>query len=144
MTNFENGHLAIWLMNLVKIRLEGRELDENQTWGSWTWWKSDLRIVDLMKIRRWWIEDLIKISHTIIIWVSISQASAGMQENFSSVWSISKTVIWKSESWTWSKWWIGKSWTWWKSDDFDQIIEKASTIGGFWREATHIRAKFII
>jgi hypothetical protein len=41
MTNFENGNLAIWLINLMKIRLESRELDENQTWESWTWCKSD-------------------------------------------------------------------------------------------------------
>jgi hypothetical protein len=40
MTNFENEHLTIWLMNLMRIRLQNRELDENQTWESWTWWKS--------------------------------------------------------------------------------------------------------
>jgi hypothetical protein len=71
----------------------------------WTWWKSDLKVVNLMKIRKWWTKNLIKISHTIITWVSISQASADMQENFSSVWQISKSCIWQFD------WW-----TWWKSD----------------------------
>jgi hypothetical protein len=69
------------MMNLMKIKLENRELDENQKMMN---------------------ENLIKISHTIITWVSISQASADMQENFPSVWQISKTITWKSESWTWS------------------------------------------
>jgi hypothetical protein len=104
----------------------------------WTWWKIRLeKIVNLMKIKRRWIkriENLMKINHTIIIWMSISQASVDMQEKFSSVWQISKTIIWKSESWTWSRWWIEESWTWWKSNDLNQIIEKASTVKNFERK----------
>jgi hypothetical protein len=52
------------MMNLMKIRLENDELDENQKMMN---------------------ENLIKISHTIITLVSISQAFVDMQENFSSV-----------------------------------------------------------
>jgi hypothetical protein len=123
MRNFKKLHLTIWMMNLMKIKLESRELDKNQKMMN---------------------ENLIKINHTIITWMSISQAFVDMQRNFSFVWQISKTIIWKSESWTWSKWWIERTWTWWKSDDLNQIIEKASTIENLWKDSTHIRAKFII
>jgi hypothetical protein len=131
MANFENGHLAIWLMNLMKIRLGGRELDENQKMvnrgGSETWWKSDVGS------RTWW--------------KSVIRSSLGCKfrmhlltgiKFFSSVWQIPKTVT--------LRWWIGGggSGTWRKSDDLDQIIEKASTVGGFWEGITHIWAKFII
>jgi hypothetical protein len=43
MRNFKKLHLKIWLMNLMKIKLESRELDENQKM----------------------IENLIKINHTV-------------------------------------------------------------------------------
>jgi hypothetical protein len=84
--NFENGHLAIWLMNLMKIRLENRELGENQKMmnreKSKTWWKSDV------KSRTWW--------------KSVIRSSLGCKfrmhlltgiKFFSSVWQISKAVI---------------------------------------------------
>ncbi len=61
------------------------ELDENQTWESWTWWKSEddesREVEDLMKIRRE-VENLMKISHTIITWVQISHASADRDQIF--------------------------------------------------------------
>jgi hypothetical protein len=120
MTNFKNRHL--------KMMNEKR---------SWTWWKSEDD-----ESRK--IKNLMKISHTIIIWVPISQAPDDMQEkslicmkNFEN-----DSLIERVENLM--KIMNREIVNLWKSDDLNRIIEKASTIEDFWERTTHIRAKFII
>ncbi len=109
------------------------ELDENQTWRSWTWWKSE------DDERRTWSKSIIRSSFEYQFRKHLLTCKKifHLYDKFQKAASDNLTDE-LDENQTW------RSWTWWKSDDLNQIIEKASTVENFEREITHIRAKFII